>query len=164
MIRSKKGALALFTLVAVPLMLASAAFACQRLVDAHLRPKSGPSGTEVSITGGNYIANRQVEVRWNSRTAPPLVVATTDASGRFHATFRVPNAPAGYHTVIVTQTAPSGVPCSGCPGRASFNVTGGTASGATSVDPSVLVTPIGLAGLLLLVAVSRRPRRSAEAR
>lgn len=163
MVRSKKGALALFTLAAVPLMLASAAFACQRLVDAHVRPNGGPPGTEVNITGGNYIANSSVQVRWNSRTAPPLVVATTDDRGRFNATFRAPNGPIGYNTIIVTQYTATGVPCSGCPGRASFNLRAANATGQTNLDPSVLVTPVGLAGLLLLVAISRRPRRRAEA-
>jgi hypothetical protein len=53
---------------------------------------------------------------------------------------------------------------SGSPGRASFKVSSGSASSAsTGIDPSVLVTPVGLAGLLLMVAVSRRPRRRVEA-
>ncbi len=167
MVRSKKRALGVFALVAVPVVFASAAFACQALTTANARPKSGPVGTEVNVTGGGYNANFDVEVRWDSRTAPPLAVVRPAANGSVSAFIRVPNTSVGYHTILITQKVLSGgvwVDKSGSPGRTSFQVTAsGGSSQSTSLDPSVLVTPVGLAGLLLLVAVSRRPRRRAEA-
>ena len=167
MIRSKKRALGVSALVAVPVVFASAAFACQALTTANARPRSGPVGTEVNVTGGGYNRNYPVEIRWDSRTAPPLATAQPAENGSVSAFIRVPQTSVGYHTILITQKVLSGgvwVDKSGSPGRTSFQVTSGSASSAsTSLDPSVLVTPVGLAGLLLLVAVSRRPRRSAEA-
>jgi len=167
MIRSKKRALGLFTLVAVPVIFASAAFACQALTTANARPKSGPVGAEVNVTGGGYNANYDVQVRWDSRYAPPLATARPASNGSVSVTIRVPNTSVGTHTILITQKVLSNgvwVDKSGSPGRTSFNVTSGSAgSASTGLDPSVLVTPVGLAGLLLLVAVSRKPRRKAEA-
>ncbi len=167
MIRSKKRALGLFTLVAVPVIFASAAFACQALTTANARPKSGPVGAEVNVTGGGYNANYDVQVRWDSRYATPLATVRPASNGSVSATIRVPNSSVGPHTILITQKVLSNglwVDKSGTPGRTSFTVTSGSASSSsTGLDPSVLVTPVGLAGLLLLVAVSRKPRRKAEA-
>ncbi len=167
MIRSKKRALGVFALVAVPVIFASAAFACQALTTANARPKAGPVGTEVNVTGGGYNANFDVEIRWDSRTAPPLAVVRPASNGSVSAFIRVPQTSVGFHTILITQKVLSNgvwVDKSGSPGRTSFEVTAGSANvQSTGLDPSVLVTPVGLAGLLLLVAVSRRPRRRAEA-
>lgn len=167
MIRSKKRALGLFTLVAVPVIFASAAFACQALTTANARPKSGPVGTEVNVTGGGYNSNYDVQVRWDSRYAPPLATVRPASNGSVSAFIRVPQTSVGTHTILITQKVLSNgvwVDKSGTPGRTSFSVTSGSVgSASTGLDPSVLVTPVGLAGLLLLVAVSRKPRRKAEA-
>lgn len=166
MIASKKRALGLFTLVAVPLAFASAAFACQALTSAYARPKSGPAGTVVTVTGGGYSSAYDVQVRWDSKYAAPLATTRPNSSGAVSATITVPNSSVGTHTILITQKVLSGgvwVDKTGTPGRASFNVTSATSSASTGIDPSVLVTPVGLAGLLLMVAVSRRPRRRAEA-
>jgi hypothetical protein len=166
MIRSKKRALGLFTLVAAPLAFASAAFACQALTSAYARPNTGPVGTAVTVTGGGYDRRYDVQVRWDSRYATPLAVVRPNDQGWVSTVINVPQSSAGQHTILITQKVLSNnvwVDKSGTPGRASFTVTDGTASSAsTGLDPSVLVTPVGLAGLLLLVAVSRRPRRRAE--
>ncbi len=167
MTRSKKRALGLFTLVAVPLAFASAAFACQALTSAYARPKSGPAGTTVTVTGGGYSSAYDVQVRWDSRYAAPLAVTRPNSSGAVSTTITVPSSSLGTHTILITQKVLSNgvwVDKTGTPGRASFNVTSASGSSAsTGIDPSVLVTPVGLAGLLLMVAVSRRPRRRAEA-
>ncbi|HEX2274723.1 MAG TPA: hypothetical protein VHG90_12690 [Acidimicrobiales bacterium] len=168
MIRSKKRALGLFTLVAVPVIFASAAFACQALTTARARPSSGPVGTQVTVTGGGYDRNFPVQIRWDSRYATPLATAQPNQSGFVSAVITVPNSSVGSHTILITQkvrnSAGQWVDKSGSPGRCSFEVTAGAASSAsTGLDPSVLVTPVGLAGLLLMVAVSRRPRRRTEA-
>ena len=164
--RTKKRALGLSTLVAVPLLFASAAWACQALTSAYARPKSGPAGTSVTVTGGGYDRRYDVQVRWDSRYAPPLATVRPAENGSVSAVIRVPNSAPGYHTILITQKVLSGsnwVDKSGTPGRASFLVTtaGASSASSTHLDPSVLVTPVGLAGLLLMVAVSRRPRRRA---
>jgi MYXO-CTERM domain-containing protein len=161
MTRTKKRVLSIFTVAAVPLAFASAAFACQALTTASVRPTSGPAGSAVTVSGSNYSNAAPVQVRLDSRTAAPLATATP-VNGNVSVGVTIPgNASVGYHTVLITQTV-NGVPRAGSPGRASFNVTGSSsASSASVLDPSVLVTPVGLLGLGLLVAVSRR-RRSAE--
>ncbi len=168
MIRSRKRALGVFALVTVPVIFASAAFACQALTTARARPSSGPAGTQVTVTGGGYDRNFPVQIRWDSRYASPLATAQPNTSGAVSAVITVPNSSVGTHTILITQkvrnNAGQWVDKSGSPGRASFNVTSGSASSAsTGLDPSVLVTPVGLAGLLLLVAVSRRPRKAEAA-
>lgn len=167
MIRSKKRALGLFTLVAVPVAFASAAFACQALTTARARPSQGPAGTQVTVTGGGYDRNFPVQIRWDNRYATPLATAQPNTNGAVSAVITVPSSSVGPHTILITQkvrnSAGQWVDKSGSPGRTSFQVTSGTSSSAsTGIDPSVLVTPVGLGGLLLLVAVSRRPRRGAE--
>lgn len=167
MTRTKKRALGLSTLVAVPLLFASAAWACQALTTAYARPKSGPVGTSVTVTGGGYSSQYDVHIRWDSRYAPPLATVRPASNGSVSAVIRVPNSAPGYHTILITQKVLSNgvwVDKSGTPGRASFQVTtaGATSASSTHFDPSVLVTPVGLAGLLLMVAVSRRPRRRTE--
>ena len=163
--RMKKRALVLSALIAVPMLFASAAWACQALTTAYANPKSGPVGTSVAVTGGGYDNRFDVQIRWDSRYAPPLATVRP-VNGWVSATITVPNSTTGYHTILITQKVlnSSGVwvDKSGTPGRASFQVTAGGTSSASSLDPSVLVTPMGLAGLLLMVAVSRRPRRRTE--
>ena len=159
--RSKRRVLGLFAAAAVPLVFASVAYACQSLTTAAVAPKSGPAGSAVTVTGCNYSNAAQVEVRLDSRTAAPLATAMP-TSGCVSAGVTIPGGTSvGYHTVLITQTV-NGVPRSGSPGRASFQVTSGAASSASILEPSVLVTPIGLAGLALLVGVSRRRRSAAE--
>ncbi len=165
MIRSKKRAVGLFALAAVPLVFASAAFACQRLTSAEVAPEQARVGEQVTVRGGNYIAGREVQARLNSRTAPPVGVATASQNGRVEITFRVPDGtPTGNNTVILTQTNAQGVPCPGCPGRDTLDVIGvSTSADELGLDPAVLLTPVGLVGLLLLVGASRRPGRKTEA-
>ncbi len=159
--RSKRRVLGLFAVAAVPLVFASVAYACQSLTTAAVNPKSGPAGTSVNVTGCNYSNAAQTEVRLDSRTAPPLATPMP-TSGCVNTNVTIPaGTSVGYHTVLITQTV-NGVPRSGSPGRASFQVTSGAASSASVLDPSVLVTPIGLAGLALLVGISRRRRSAIE--
>ncbi len=159
--RSKRRVLGLFAAAAVPLVFASVAYACQSLTTAAVNPKSGPAGSSVNVTGCNYSNAAQTEVRLDSRTAPPLATPLP-SGGCVNTNVTIPaGTSVGYHTVLITQTV-NGVPRSGSPGRASFQVTSGAASSASVLDPSVLVTPIGLAGLALLAGVSRRRRSAAE--
>jgi MYXO-CTERM domain-containing protein len=126
-----------------------------------VNPKSGPAGSSVNVTGSNYSNAAPVQIRLDSRTATPLATPMP-SGGNVNANVTIPaGTSVGYHTVLITQTV-NGVPRSGSPGRASFQVTAGSASSASILDPSVLVAPAGLAGLILLAGVSRRRRTAAE--
>ncbi len=161
MTRSKKRVLGLFTLAAAPLIFASVAYACQALTTAAVNPTSGPAGSTVTVTGCNYSNAAPTQIRLDSRTATPLATAQP-VNGCVNANVTIPaGTSVGYHTVLITQTV-NGVPRAGSPGRASFQVTSGAASSASILEPSVLVTPVGLAGLALLVGISRRRRSAAQ--
>jgi hypothetical protein len=144
---------------------ASAAFACQSLSTATINPKSGPSGTVVSLSGSNYSSSptaSAIQVHLDSRTGP--VLAQSGPASTINVSFPV-NASRGYHPIVVTQYTSSGAPVAGTPGRASFNVTTSSAADVTGgFTPSDLATPLGVAGLALsMTAFAIRRRRATSA-
>lgn len=166
----KRRLLAAFALVAIPVGVASAAYACQVLATLSATPGSGPNGTQVTATGGNYsgsAAASNVDIHLDGRTGRILASTRANGQGRINTSFTVSNVALGNHVLVATQTV-NGAPKAGTPGRAPFNVTLGGASSAShaSTLPSDLLSPVGLgllgattaAGLL----ISRR-RRSAGA-
>jgi hypothetical protein len=164
-IKSRRRLAVLSGAVAAPVVVASAAFACQSLATATVTPKSGPSGTVVNLTGGNYSSSptaSPIVVHLDSRTGP--VLAQTGPASTINLNFAV-NANPGYHVLVVTQYTSSGAPVAGTPGRASFNVTSGAAADVTGgFSPSDLATPLGVAGLALsLTAFAVRRRRATSA-
>jgi len=164
MITSRRRTAVFFGAVAAPVIAASAAFACQSLTPAQVSPKSGPSGTTATVTANNFstaASASDVTVRLDSRNGPVLWTGRPAANRSVTATVTV-NAPAGYHTLLVTQYAASGAPIAGSPARTSFQVTGAAATADTSpIAPSALLTPLGLAGLALSGALVVRRRRTA---
>ena len=162
-VKSRRRVLAVFAAVAAPVIVASAAFACQSLATLRANPNSGPAGTVVTLTGNNYSGSASaspITIRLDSRTGP--ILASIPPTSRFTVTVNIPATNAGYHTLLATQYTASGAPVAGTPGRASFQVTGGAASADTSpIVPSALLTPLGLAGLALSGALVLRRRRSA---
>lgn len=159
-----------FLAAAVPVAVASAAFACQSLATLSANPKSGPVGTSVTLTGANYSGSPSagdVEIHLDSRTGPLLASTRADSAGKISVTFTVPDMSKGFHTFLATQLV-NGVPKSGTPGRTSFEVTKATASAsAGAFSPSSLATPVGLGALAVFTAmglvVSRRRRATSVA-
>ncbi len=145
-------------------MAASAAFACQSLATLTVNPKSGPSGTQVTATGGNYSGSptsSPVVIHLDTRTGPVLW-SSSGPTSTINASFAV-NGPVGYHALVATQYTASGAPVAGTPGRASFNITSGPAADITGgFTPADLATPLGVAGLALsMTAFAIRRRRRA---
>jgi hypothetical protein len=84
-----------------------------------LQPTSGPPGTLVRARGEGFPADTDVQVAWQvihgswkakdgsflgrdyKQTLEPLASASTDGSGSFHATFRVPSGFGFLHDVVV---------------------------------------------------------------
>jgi hypothetical protein len=165
-ITSRRRAVAAFAAVAAPVIVASAAFACQTLTTASVNPKSAPAGGTVTVTGQNYstaASASQVQVRLDSRTGPLLASVTPAANRTVTATVQIPaNTSAGYHTILLTQyNNTTGQPIAGTPGRTSLQVTGAASADSSSITPSALLTPLGLAGLALSGALVVRRRRHA---
>lgn len=122
----------MFALATVPVAAASVAYACQSLATLHANPNSGAAGTEVVVTGTNYSATgSNIDIRLDSRNATPI--KSIPATKTINTTVVIPAGTAvGYHTLIATQNNSSGVPASGTPGRASFNVTAASSSAASN--------------------------------
>jgi LPXTG-motif cell wall-anchored protein len=163
--RRVRAALVSFGVVAIPVALASAAFACQSLSTLQLSAKSGPSGSTVTATGGNWSAaasSSNVDIHLDTRTGPVLA-STKPATGS--STISTPvtiSASTGYHVLIATQSA-NGVPRAGTPGRASYQVTAGPAAASATTLPSGLASPLTLAGLVLMSLVGFLARRRRHA-
>lgn len=165
----RRRASVLFAGSALPIVLASAAFACQSTVTLYSSSSSVAQGGTVTVTGNKYntsAAFGPVQIRLDSRTGPVLASATP-VGGNISASVTVPATTSlGYHILIATQyNNTTGAPCTGCPGRASVKVVA-PASAAASVGsglsaPWLPSTPLGLVGVALAslaVAVLRRRR------
>lgn len=139
-----------FFAAAVPLAIASVAYACQRITPMHANPQSGPAGSTVQVSGTNFSresTSSDVAIRLDRRDGRVLAsipasslepVGTT--TGKFSANVTIPaDVAIGNHILIATQTLGNGRPCIGCPGRANFEVTGAGAratSNETAAGPA----------------------------
>jgi hypothetical protein len=107
--------------MAVPLVVAAAAFACGSLATLKLNRTTATPGAEVSAVGGNYSSSPQaspVQLRFNGRNGTLLWEGRPSSTGRIKATFTFPRARTGAYVILATQTAPDGRPVPGTPGRA----------------------------------------------
>lgn len=110
---------------AIPLAVASVAFACARLTTLYLNKSAARSGAEVSGFGRNYTTDPRasdVTVRFNSRHGLVLWQGRPDQNGNITPSFRVPKAKRGYYTILATQYGADGRPAAGTPGRASLRI------------------------------------------
>ncbi len=127
----------IFAALALPLLAASAAYACQRLVTLHANPQSAAAGTAVQVSGVNYNSagtSSNVDIRLDGRNGPVLASiapASLGSKGDFSVSVTIPAGTAsGNHIFVATQILANGAPCAGCPGRANIEVTGASASSA----------------------------------
>lgn len=114
--------------VAVPLCLASVAYACAALATLTLDPQRGRPGATISGGGANYCADpacSPVTVRFKSRSGVVLWEGRPTAERKISFDFVVPKAPAGWYSVLATQSKADGAPVAGTPGRASLKIVRG---------------------------------------
>lgn len=165
----------MFAVAAVPVALASAAYACQSTVTLYANPNTVIPGGSITVTGNKYNASLPVDIRLDSRTAPSLVRTTGAVLGSSGVSVTIPaNTSLGYHILIATQYNAQGVPCTGCPGRTTIKVvsgstsTAGAASSEVGFGGALVANPLGLPGFALAsaavaVAIRRQRRRTALA-
>ena len=72
-------------------------------------PNYGAIGTKVVVSGGGFGSSEQVTVDFNQATIIPVATATTDASGKFQAAFKVPTGSSIGGTVVEVIGGTSGV-------------------------------------------------------
>jgi hypothetical protein len=126
--------LVVVAILAIPLAVASIAFACARLSTLKLNRTSGPPGAQASAIGRNYnfdARSSAVTLRFNSRRGPVLWEGRADSRGRIRGAFRIPNARPGQYVILATQTS-EGRPVAGTPGRAPLRISGARRSSAAS--------------------------------
>ena len=165
---------------AIPLAVASTAYACANLATLYLNKSGGKPGTVLKGDGRNYASPTtrppagppsQVTIRLDSRTGKVLWQGPAP-DGRIQPRFAIPRARAGYHTLLATQQRADGRPHAGTPGRATIKISGRTSRGAVAApwgstkpeqpggtggaSPAVgsLPSPVTLGGFLLALALA----------
>ncbi len=126
---------------AVPLAVASTAYACANLATLYLNKAGGKPGTVVNGDGRNYSSPTtpppagppsQVTIRLDGRAGRVLWRGPADSKGKIRPSFVIPRARAGYHTLLATQQRADGRPHAGTPGRATIRIVGSTRRGAAA--------------------------------
>lgn len=121
----------------------AAAFGCTALATISTQAAAAPVGNAVTVTGASFSAAASaapVIFHWNGVNGAEVARATPDAAGNVTATFNVPRADAGYHTIVATQQNAKGEPVYGTPARQSFQVVG--ADGRAPVAPALTQSPV----------------------
>lgn len=180
--RRKVGLILVFG-AALPLAVASVAWACGVLATLALDKKVAAPGQALTVTGRNYSTTATpgpsaVTVRLQSRTGPILTTIAA-ANGKIADTFTLPaNTAPGWYTVLATQTTATGAPKTGTPGRTTLRVQPSaksaevvpaapwaSTSGGSGQSPLLLLLAGGMS-LTMLVGgwklLSRRSSRSAS--
>ena len=133
--RRRRVGLILIGSAAVPLAIASTAWACGVLATLKANPGGVAPGQTIQVTGVNYssaASASDVSVRLNSRTGPVLATTKPPAGSTSISTpVQIPgNVTPGWKVLVATQTQ-NGVPKSGTPGRTTVRV-GSAAQAAKS--------------------------------
>ena len=171
--------------VAMPLWMASAAFACTSLATIQANPSATVGVTTMAITGNGFEPASTIEIRLDGRDAPLRTVdgsSVVGSTGAFTVVVSMPSVSVGYHFFLATPTDGAGNPVAGTPARASFQVLPANASPSavpngpghpherghpnttrsSVLDLATLTSPLGiilLAASGVIGLVVSRPRR-----
>lgn len=144
--RRKAGLFLIFG-AALPLLVASTAWACGVLATLRLDKKVAAPGETIAATGKNYSANgSEVAIRLKSRNSGAIKTVAPPAAGRLNTTFTVPeNLSPGWYTVLATQNSSptSTTPKSGTPGRTTLRVAAPGGRSGAAVAPWSSSKPSG---------------------
>jgi len=164
----RKIGLSLIFAAALPLVAASAAWACGVLATLKLDTKVASPGQAVTATGRNYGTSNvsEVSIRLKSRTGQVVSTVTPVAGGAISKTFTLPQGmDPGWYVVLATQTTlTTGTPKSGTPGRTTVRIQGSAkdaAAGSAWTSPpagpssgSSFASALGSVPMLLAIALS----------
>jgi hypothetical protein len=134
---------------ALPLAVASVAWACGVLSTLTIDKKVASPGQSITISGKNY-ANTvaggasPVTVRLKSRTGAVLTTVAATA-GRISDTLTIPaSVSPGWYVVLATQSNADGSPKAGTPGRTTLRIQGSSSANAIpAAAPWSSSTPSG---------------------
>lgn len=175
--------LSLMAAAAVPLAIASVAWACGVLATLSLNTRVAAPGQTISATGKNYSTTAgEVSIRLQGREGRVLATTTALPGNVISSTFTLPaNLSPGWYVVLATQYDADGTPKSGTPGRTTIRIQGraanasaapagtpwsspptGPATGAAGDQPTLVLGLAALLSLTMLVGgwmlVSRKGR------
>ena len=129
--RRKVGIFLVFGAV-VPLVVASAAWACGVLATLSLDKRVAAPGEVVNASGRNWstaAGASPVTIRLRTRDGQELATTAAQTGGRIGTSFPVPaNLSPGWYVVLATQYNANGTPKSGTPGRTTLRVQGSAKS------------------------------------
>lgn len=144
--RRKIGLILVFG-AALPLAIASAAWACGVLATLALDKKVAAPGETVTATGRNWATSGHSAVSIRLKTRDGQVLATTapQTGGRINESFALPgNLAPGWYVVLATQTnTTTGNPKNGTPGRTTLRVQGSAKSSEVVGAPWSSSNPSG---------------------
>jgi hypothetical protein len=130
----RKIGLALVFGAALPLAIASVAWACGILATLSINTKVAAPGQTITVTGKNYgtaaSGASAVSFRLKSRNGTVLTQVPAPAgTDKISATFAIPaNTSPGWYVLLATQNSASGVPKTGTPGRTTVRIQGAAQS------------------------------------
>jgi len=118
---------------ALPLGIASVAWACGVLATLSVDTKVAAPGQTITLTGKNYgtaaSGASPISIRLKSRNGTVLTQIPAPTGTAISATFAVPaNTSPGWYVLLATQNTASGVPKTGTPGRTTVRVQGAAQS------------------------------------
>ncbi|MCA1722213.1 MAG: hypothetical protein LC779_14325, partial [Actinobacteria bacterium] len=123
---SRRVAVVTAGIAAVPLLGLSVAWACTSLATIDMDHQKGAvAGETIHGTGQGFSQNptsSDVQVHLDGRNGPLLASAKVDVNGRVAFEFTTPQAAAGDHVVVATQTNAQGQPVGGTPARAPLTI------------------------------------------
>ncbi len=143
---------------ALPLVLASTAWACGILATLTLNTQVAAPGQMVTVSGHNYNSSTSagpVIIHLGSRNGSQVASLTPDSGGNINASLQLPaSLNPGWYVAIATQyrtdaTSGATIPVAGTPGRTTLRVQGAVASmrhRAAAFSPWGSVNPSGPAG------------------
>lgn len=127
---------------ALPLVVASAAWACGVLATLKVDKRVAAPGETITATGKNYgngtgstAGASDITIRLRSRSGQ--VLKTLPPAGSINTTFTLPSdLSPGWYTILATQNLANGTPKSGTPGRTTLRI-----QGAARGDNGAAVAP-----------------------
>ena len=144
--RRKIGLILVFG-AALPLAIASAAWACGILATLAVDKKVAAPGEAVTATGRNWTTaagSSPVTIRLQSRSGQVLATTAAQTGGTIRETFAVPaSLSPGWYVLVATQFNADGTPKTGTPGRTTLRVQGGARDSAVAGAPWGSSTPAG---------------------